>query len=121
MEALSHRRLGDFPISPSSNKFLASFQVIHPRQKDEAMRVFITGIAGFLGSRLAHYLVGQDHQVAGCDTLIGGYLENIPEDAEFHQVDCQYLNAMKNLIADSDRSEERRVGKEKRSTWVDSN
>jgi UDP-glucose 4-epimerase len=66
------------------------------------MRVFITGIAGFLGSRLAHYLVGQDHQVSGCDTLIGGYLENIPEDAEFHQVDCQYLNAMKNLIADSD-------------------
>lgn len=66
------------------------------------MRVFITGIAGFLGSRLAEELIRQGHQVSGCDTLIGGYLDNIPEDAEFHQVDCQYLNAMKKLIAGND-------------------
>jgi UDP-glucose 4-epimerase len=67
-----------------------------------AMHVFITGIAGFLGSRIAHELIRQGHRVSGCDTLIGGYLDNIPEDAEFHQVDCQYLNAMKKLIAGAD-------------------
>jgi UDP-glucose 4-epimerase len=66
------------------------------------MRVFITGIAGFLGSRIAHELVRHGHAVSGCDTLVGGYLDNVPEDAEFHQVDCQYLNAMKKLIAGAD-------------------
>lgn len=63
------------------------------------MKIFITGIAGFLGSRLAGELVAQGHQVSGCDTLMGGYLDNVPEDAEFYQVDCMYLNAMKKLIA----------------------
>jgi UDP-glucose 4-epimerase len=66
------------------------------------MHVFITGIAGFLGSRIAHELIRQGHHVSGCDTLMGGYLDNVPEDAEFHQVDCQYLNAMKKLIAGAD-------------------
>lgn len=64
------------------------------------MKIFITGIAGFLGSQIALDLVGKGHEVSGCDTLIGGYLDNIPDDAEFHQVDCQYLNAMKRLMAD---------------------
>jgi UDP-glucose 4-epimerase len=66
------------------------------------MHVFITGVAGFLGSRIAHELIRQGHQVSGCDTLIGGYIDNVPEEADFHQVDCQYLNAMKKLIAGSD-------------------
>jgi UDP-glucose 4-epimerase len=62
------------------------------------MKVFITGIAGFLGSRIANDLLRQGHQVSGCDNLIGGYLDNVPDDAEFYQVDCMYLNAMKKLI-----------------------
>lgn len=66
------------------------------------LKIFVTGIAGFLGSRLAKHFVEQGHTVSGCDTLIGGYLENIPEEAEFHQVDCQYLNAMKKLTAGHD-------------------
>lgn len=63
------------------------------------MRVFITGIAGFLGSQLAYHLLAEGHEVSGCDNLIGGYIDNVPEDADFHQVDCRYLNAMKKLIS----------------------
>ena len=33
------------------------------------MRVFITGVAGFIGSTLAHLLLDQGHQVAGIDSL----------------------------------------------------
>ena len=33
------------------------------------MRVFITGVAGFIGSTLAHLLLNQGHQVAGIDSL----------------------------------------------------
>ena len=39
------------------------------------MNVFITGIAGFLGSHIADKLIEQNHNVSGCDNLIGGYLE----------------------------------------------
>lgn len=66
------------------------------------MRVFITGIAGFLGSRIAAELIRQGHEVSGNDTLIGGYIDNVPEEAEFHHVDCQYLNAMKKMVAGHD-------------------
>jgi UDP-glucose 4-epimerase len=66
------------------------------------MNVFITGIAGFLGSRIAEDLLNHGHQVSGCDSLIGGYLDNVPANAEFFQVDCTYLNAMKKIIAGQD-------------------
>jgi UDP-glucose 4-epimerase len=66
------------------------------------MKIFITGIAGFLGSQLAYQLLHEKHEVSGCDNLIGGYIDNVPEDADFHQVDCQYLNAMKKLTAGQD-------------------
>jgi len=58
------------------------------------MRVFISGIAGFLGSHLADRMLALGHDVIGVDSLIGGNLENVPEEAEFHQIDCSYLNSM---------------------------
>ncbi len=61
-------------------------------------KVFITGIAGFLGSHLAEALIKEGHDVAGCDNLIGGYLDNVPETAEYHQVDCIYLSTMNKLL-----------------------
>jgi UDP-glucose 4-epimerase len=66
------------------------------------MKIFITGIAGFLGSQVAQHLLNAGHQVSGCDNLIGGYLDNVPQDADFHQVDCTYLNAMKKLTKETD-------------------
>jgi len=65
-------------------------------------RIFITGVAGFLGSHLADRMLEKGHEVVGCDSLIGGYLDNVPERVEFYQYDCIYLNSMKKLIRGCD-------------------
>lgn len=62
------------------------------------MRIFITGIAGFLGSHLADAMLAEGHEVAGCDNLIGGYRDNVPEGADFHETDCNELEKMKELL-----------------------
>jgi UDP-glucose 4-epimerase len=62
------------------------------------MRVFISGIAGFLGSHLADRLLAMGHDVVGCDSLLGGELINVPPDAEFYQYDCRDINAMAKII-----------------------
>ena len=65
------------------------------------MKIFITGIAGFLGSHLADRMLALGHEVAGNDTLIGGYLDNVPADAVFHQVDCCDNDSMTKIMAGS--------------------
>ncbi|MDR1645483.1 MAG: NAD-dependent epimerase/dehydratase family protein [Tannerellaceae bacterium] len=60
--------------------------------------IFITGVAGFLGSHLADAMLKAGHKVAGCDNLLGGYLENVPDGVDFHQIDCGYLNTMNKLL-----------------------
>jgi UDP-glucose 4-epimerase len=67
-----------------------------------AKKVFITGVAGFLGSHLADRCLKLGYEVSGCDNLIGGYLDNVPDGVEFHQYDCQYLNSMKKIMKDVD-------------------
>jgi len=66
------------------------------------MKIFITGIAGFLGSHLADRMIELGHTVAGNDTLIGGYEDNVPAGVEFHQIDCCDIDAMTRAIAGSD-------------------
>lgn len=66
------------------------------------MKIFITGIAGFLGSHLADRMIELGHEVVGNDTLIGGYLDNVPSQAEFHQLDCCDIEGMTRAMAGSD-------------------
>ncbi len=58
------------------------------------MRIFISGIAGFLGSHLAEHFLRDGHEVIGCDTLIGGELINVPPEADFYQYDICRRNSM---------------------------
>jgi UDP-glucose 4-epimerase len=51
-------------------------------------RVFITGIAGFLGSNLARHLGAEGIEVVGCDNLVGGYRDNVPDGVTFLAADC---------------------------------
>ena len=57
-------------------------------------KIFISGVAGFLGCHIASSLIKDGHHVVGCDNLIGGYLDNVPEGVEFYQYDCNFLNSM---------------------------
>ena len=41
------------------------------------MKVFISGVAGLLGSNVANHLLNQGIKVVGVDNLIGGIKENI--------------------------------------------
>jgi UDP-glucose 4-epimerase len=66
------------------------------------MKIFITGIAGFLGSHLADRMIALGHTVAGNDTLIGGYIDNVPEQAQFFQIDCCDIEAMTQAMQGSD-------------------
>lgn len=62
------------------------------------MKIFISGIAGFLGSHIADAMLAMGHEVIGCDNLIGGEKDNVPDGAEFHEDDCNNLESMQKLL-----------------------
>lgn len=66
------------------------------------MKVFISGVAGFLGSHLADAFLARGDRVVGCDNLIGGEVENVPKGVEFHPIDCNNLGALRILLRDVD-------------------
>src|SRR6266550_6757276 len=66
------------------------------------MKVFISGVAGFLGSHLADAYTHSGDEVVGCDNMIGGDLQNLPEGIHFEQADCSDIDAMKRLLGKVD-------------------
>lgn len=65
-------------------------------------KIFITGVAGFLGSHLADAFLANGWDVAGCDNLIGGYRDNVPKGVEFYQQDCLDLDGLTRVSNGSD-------------------
>ena len=66
------------------------------------MNIFITGIAGFLGSNLADFYIKKNFSVFGCDNLVGGDLVNVSPKANFVKADCEDLGKMKELTKNID-------------------
>ena len=67
------------------------------------MHIFITGIAGFLGSNLSDFYLKKNYKVSGCDNLVGGDLTNIDlKKVNFHKGDCEDLNFMTKIMKDVD-------------------
>jgi UDP-glucose 4-epimerase len=66
------------------------------------MHIFITGIAGFLGSHLADRFIELGHTVSGNDTLIGGYEDNVNTSATFYKVDCCDRSRMSEIMKNVD-------------------
>lgn len=61
------------------------------------MKIWITGIAGFLGSHLADALIADGHEVCGNDNLICGDINNIKLDAPYYEpvkYDCRDYEQM---------------------------
>lgn len=52
------------------------------------MKVFVTGIAGFLGSHVAERFRDLGHDVLGIDNLAGGERENVPDEVDLLVADC---------------------------------
>jgi UDP-glucose 4-epimerase len=52
-------------------------------------RILITGVAGFIGSNLAHRLVNEAYPVVGIDNLSAGLRQSVPSRVEFFQADVR--------------------------------
>ncbi len=58
-------------------------------------RIWVTGLAGFLGSHLAEALIADGHEVYGNDNLICGDKSNVPQGVKnFHSFPCQSMEMM---------------------------
>jgi UDP-glucose 4-epimerase len=64
--------------------------------------VFVTGIAGFLGSHIAEHFLRTGAAVSGIDNLLGGAKENVPPGAEFSVADCVNREAYAGLVTGVD-------------------
>ncbi|UVS78701.1 NAD-dependent epimerase/dehydratase family protein [Actinokineospora sp. UTMC 2448] len=51
--------------------------------------VLITGVAGFLGSHVADWLLTNGYRVRGIDNMMDGFKENVPDGVDFRVADCR--------------------------------
>ena len=61
-------------------------------------KIFITGVAGFLGSHLADELIKRGHNVVGVDNLLGGYEDNVSKAVDFHKLDARDYQSLEPLL-----------------------
>ena len=66
------------------------------------LKILVTGAAGFLGSHLCEKLLNLHHKVIGIDNLLGGTLDNLPKNLEFHKVDCCDLQKLNKIMKNVD-------------------
>ena len=51
------------------------------------MKILITGVAGFIGSKVAESFIKKGHEVTGVDDLSQGNINNIPKTISFINYD----------------------------------
>jgi UDP-glucose 4-epimerase len=60
--------------------------------------VFITGVAGFLGSHLAREFLNLGWDVLGIDSMLGGSSENVPQGVLWKRLDCRDRGTYSHLM-----------------------
>ncbi len=67
------------------------------------MKFIVTGGAGFIGNNIVRQLLKQDHTPIVIDNLYRGKIERISSlDVEFHKVDIQDFDQLRNILKNSD-------------------
>ena len=66
------------------------------------LKILVTGAAGFLGSHLCEKLINLQHKVIGIDNLLGGSLDNLPKNLEFHKIDCCNFKKLNKIMKNID-------------------
>jgi len=65
-------------------------------------KILVTGAAGFLGSHLCENLQNLNYHVIGVDSMIGGDLDNLPKNLEFHKMDCCDFDTLNKIMKSVD-------------------
>ena len=60
-------------------------------------KILITGVAGFIGSKIAEKFINEGFEVIGVDDLSSGKIENIPKGLDFLKIDLSDSNILKFL------------------------
>ena len=66
------------------------------------MKIFITGVAGFLGCHIAKRMHELGHEVVGNDNMIGGDRDNVPSYVKYYEIDCCNPDAMRDAMKGCD-------------------
>ena len=64
------------------------------------MNIYVTGIAGFLGSEIAAQLIEAGHHVLGCDNMVTGHRRRVPTAADWDVRSVEHLDEIDLLDAD---------------------
>ncbi|MCK9371069.1 NAD-dependent epimerase/dehydratase family protein [Candidatus Dojkabacteria bacterium] len=65
------------------------------------MKIFITGVAGLMGSHLAERFLSEGHEVYGVDNLSIGLRSNVPGGVKFAQLDLRHPEDIDSAIKEA--------------------
>jgi UDP-glucose 4-epimerase len=66
------------------------------------VKVFVSGVAGFIGSQLARHAITEGWTVTGIDSMLSGDEANVPAEARWMRSTCQAVTHYRQFLRDAD-------------------